>query len=311
MPTNEVIVNGQTLISLRADTVAPEYVKEGITFHDRTGASKVGVLASGPVLLVTVTGQTATSVTATLGNKSVSLAYNSTIGKWWAELPGTGTWTVTATGGGKTASTTVSATAVTIYEATVTLSRLPSGYTELEYIESTGTQYINTGARVTSSINTFTFSVMFLSNSDARWFGGYNNILAYKNGLIPVRIGGTWNDSYAALLSLNQKINVELVTTANGYTLSTDRVTQQILSGRTVTTDGYDLYLFAVAAEVAVGKPQLRVYKYSQSSNNALVRDMIPAKRTSDNAIGMYDLVGKKWYGNAGTGVFTAGPVVS
>lgn len=42
MPTNEVIVNGQTLISLRSDTVAPAYVQSGITFHDRTGAVQTG-----------------------------------------------------------------------------------------------------------------------------------------------------------------------------------------------------------------------------------------------------------------------------
>ena len=55
-----------------------------------------GGSGSGPILLVTVTGATPTSVTATKSGASVSLAYDSTAGKWWAVLPSTGTWTVTA-----------------------------------------------------------------------------------------------------------------------------------------------------------------------------------------------------------------------
>lgn len=47
MPVNEVIVNGETIISLRSDTVAPEYLQSGITAHDRTGAAIVGTMTPG------------------------------------------------------------------------------------------------------------------------------------------------------------------------------------------------------------------------------------------------------------------------
>ena len=39
---NEVIYNGQTLISLKDDTIAPEKVLSGETFHDRSGAPQTG-----------------------------------------------------------------------------------------------------------------------------------------------------------------------------------------------------------------------------------------------------------------------------
>lgn len=39
---NKVIYGGKTLIDLTADTVAPEQVQQGITFHDKTGAILTG-----------------------------------------------------------------------------------------------------------------------------------------------------------------------------------------------------------------------------------------------------------------------------
>ena len=42
---------------------------------------------------------------------------------------------------------------------------------------------------------------------------------------------------------------------------------------------------------------------------NTIIRDYIPCKNAG-GAVGLYDLIGQKFYGNAGTGSFTAGPVV-
>ena len=39
---NKVIYGSKTLIDLTADTVAPEQVQEGVTFHDKSGAVLVG-----------------------------------------------------------------------------------------------------------------------------------------------------------------------------------------------------------------------------------------------------------------------------
>ena len=41
-----------------------------------------------------------------------------------------------------------------------------------------------------------------------------------------------------------------------------------------------------------------------------LVRNFIPAKRNSDNVLGLYDLVNNVFYTNAGSGTFIAGPEV-
>ena len=40
------------------------------------------------------------------------------------------------------------------------------------------------------------------------------------------------------------------------------------------------------------------------------IADMRPAIRLSDNAVGMYDVIRQRFFENAGTGAFTAGPVI-
>ena len=45
-------------------------------------------------------------------------------------------------------------------------------------------------------------------------------------------------------------------------------------------------------------------------NNGTLTRNFIPCKDPT-GAVGLYDLIGQKFYGNAGTGSFTAGPVVT
>lgn len=45
--------------------------------------------------------------------------------------------------------------------------------------------------------------------------------------------------------------------------------------------------------------------------NNVLVRDFVPCYRKSDNEVGMYDIVGMRFYTNAGVGSLIAGPDVN
>nr|DAW47908.1 MAG TPA: tail protein [Caudoviricetes sp.] len=42
--TNQVIVNGETILDLRSDTVTPETLQKGYTAHDKSGAKIIGTL---------------------------------------------------------------------------------------------------------------------------------------------------------------------------------------------------------------------------------------------------------------------------
>lgn len=49
MAINKVIVNGETKLDLTEDTVTVEDVKQGVTFHDATGALKTGLANAGGI----------------------------------------------------------------------------------------------------------------------------------------------------------------------------------------------------------------------------------------------------------------------
>ena len=51
------------------------------------------------------------------------------------------------------------------------------------------------------------------------------------------------------------------------------------------------------------------IYSFKVYDNDVLIRDFIPVK-TLENQIGLWDLVEDKFYGNAGTGAFVAGPEI-
>ena len=50
-----------------------------------------------------------------------------------------------------------------------------------------------------------------------------------------------------------------------------------------------------------------KIYFLKMKENGMLVRDFIPVKRKSDGVIGMYDLVGRKFYTSPNGVAFTGG----
>lgn len=283
----------------------------GVTYNLILGGG-----ASLPTTLnVTVSGGTATSVTATLGARSVSLAYDSTSALWSATLPknATGNWTVTATDGSKTVSDLIAISGPGIWSIELTLGPLPSGYTELEYIESTGTQYIDTG--YTPNGNTKVVSeVMLLNGVD--WeaiFGSQKQqfaVLRYKDtAKLCSDLFGTEDETNTISIQTNQKMTVSL--DAVNKTLSVDSATKTV--GYSTTMPTRSMWLFAkidAQGTMDIQGSYQRHYRDTIYSSGELVRDFIPARRDSDSVLGMYDLVTDTFYTNAGSGSFIAGPDV-
>ena len=73
-------------------------------------------------------------------------------------------------------------------------------------------------------------------------------------------------------------------------------------------TAPYTLTLFAINRGSAVCG-LLRLYSCKIYDNGTLVRDFVPCKNPSGE-VGLYDTVTERFYGNAGTGSFVAGPEI-
>lgn len=187
--------------------------------------------------------------------------------------------------------------------------KIPSGYTELEYIQSSGTQYIDTGfkpnqdARVTcdfeyiSSVEEQTiFMARRTSNQDQ--FGLFHNTAG-------------WTFRYGANSAANNTIGImdrilldinKNVATLNGVKLTN--------SAATFNT-GTNLMLFVRNTNGTLNNYAIaKLYACSiYSDETTMIRNFIPCKNPS-GVIGLYDLVNNQFYQNAGTGTFIAGPEI-
>ena len=191
---------------------------------------------------------------------------------------------------------------------------LPSGYTELEYIESTGTQYIDTGMTVGIIRKTEVVAQYTQIVTNSFVFGATND-MRYGWGTIYGKFMwnyGVWNTS---------DIDADL----NKHRFGIDTITEKVWvdNNEFTPSDGYDgntayysvgggnIYLFArYNRSSAEGFAKLKVFGVKMwNENNILVQNLVPAQN-SEGVVGMYDTVNNRFYTNSGTENFVAGPAV-
>lgn len=174
-------------------------------------------------------------------------------------------------------------------------SRLPSGYTQLEYIQSSGTQYIDTRL-VCSQSDNYKIELDCDLTSSA-YYAGANGYLQYQASIA----GGARSN-----LTITYANKVETIT-VNGAVKKTDdwsnfsdtNVKIGILRLGAANNGWY-------SSNIQSGK----IYSCKIYKKSVLVRDFIPGKNSS-GAVGLYDTVNGTFYGNSGTGTFVAGPEIS
>ena len=185
----------------------------------------------------------------------------------------------------------------------------PSGYDALDYIEGTGTQYIDTG---------------FVPNQDTRLVMDVESADPIPECHIAgARVTGM-SQEFCLLIDAQERwrsdygSEQDIVTGAprsGRYTIDKDKgnvsIGEASVSQATQTFSAeYPLYVFAVntAGSTSTFAP-LRLYSCDVYDNGVLVRSFVPARRKRDSSVGLYDTTGGKFYSNAGTGAFVAGPV--
>lgn len=183
-------------------------------------------------------------------------------------------------------------------------SILPKEYQQVEYIESSHTQWIDTGIyfEKDDSIDVVvrpTEYALNYHNYDRCVFGCYANSLQTELGI--------WVRKFRFDVSFTSNtINdntYHVVKSSDVWTL--DNEIQGTGINRTNTT--HTIILFGRWYNGIDKLSDIRVYSYKHIRNNAVILDLIPCYRKADGEIGMYDTVSKTFYTNAGTGTFTKG----
>ena len=194
---------------------------------------------------------------------------------------------------------------------------LPQGYTPLEYIESTGTQYIDTKLLPTG---TTTFEVRYqltelpgATTSGVLGYSGANPRLCFGIASGGVNVG-YYNSGNTYAFAGQPDLNIHTATlVARTYCL--DGIKVRDAYGASWSGTPMSLYLFAYNSKGSVSNNgKLRLYACSfknlKDANAATVDAEFVPCRDSDDTVGLYEMVSGAFYANAATtgDDFTAGP---
>lgn len=185
-------------------------------------------------------------------------------------------------------------------------------YERLEYLESDGYQYIDTGLSAPADTS-FDARLTVVDNS-------------FTSGLIGTRASTVISSSSYNIFIINNKVRIDpigkgqvYVTISQGVPFDIECTPDKIVvngvtndNAVTKTDCSYPFYLFnfnnngnGVYAER--GTPQ-RLYSFRMWHGETLVADMLPARK--DGVCCMYDKVTQTFFYNIGSGEFIAGPRV-
>lgn len=185
--------------------------------------------------------------------------------------------------------------------------------TEIEYIESSGTQYIDTEIVPEGSFSIETCIAITNSSQNSTILGSVEtgNIryysLGYNGTPYVCKFNGSWNNSYIAngsKLNLNTFYNISTLIDNNKVSITCNDTTNTVnyVSG----TNTKSLYLFCRHAT----NPQYFAYckmKYIKMyQDNELICHLIPVRKGDVGY--MFDKISKRLYENNGTGEFILGP---
>ena len=195
---------------------------------------------------------------------------------------------------------------------------LPDGYTELEYIQSSGTQWISTGYTIQSETMKVILQFAYTDvHSDSTLFGSETSGMTgageysicpygppefYVGGSKQLPAGYTPQINEACILTIEANQGVLTDTWNDGFPH-----TQNYINGLNHT---YPIFIFANnISGVASQFTSMKLYSFVLYDSGNLVRNFVPCINPS-GAVGLYDLANGAFYANAGTGVFTAGPEI-
>ncbi len=207
----------------------------------------------------------------------------------------------------------------TVTDATGTLD----GYERIEYLQSSGSQFIDTGHYHDANTEV-DLRLEFLD----LYSGGYCTVYGSRNSNknnTQTQLGcwlnkgnfmtdtctQTAKSSTTTPAALGEIYDVHIsksganTVTGVNNTKSYDLGTGNGVSGTNV--NGND-YIFAIRQDgSAEWKTKMKLYSCQVYSSGVQIRDFVPVRRTSDDTLGLLDVVGGKFYVNGGTDAFTAG----
>ena len=203
-----------------------------------------------------------------------------------------------------------------------TLSAIPDGYTQLEYLSSGGSQYIDTGFTHSSPNIRGEVFVSFASdvsnNKNMNIMGnqekstghtgysvGWNKFFKLWTESSNSRLNGP---DYALTAGTVHKLIFELTDTTRSLTYADQTVSDTFTGGNIVGSK--NIFLFDSGTRESNRYFNGRIHKISLYEDDVLVHEFVPVIRNNDSVVGIYDITTNTFMTNSGTGSFGAGPAM-
>ena len=193
---------------------------------------------------------------------------------------------------------------------------LPFGYTKLAYIQSSGTQYVdsffnpNQNTRVVMDVQLFSQETQIngiFGVRDSSYPNEANKFIAWS-----MSTGSSIRSDY---FGTNANVSKSISIVGTRIIVDKNRNICKFGSNVLINTSATgqckkSIYLLCTndGDNGANYYATANLYSCQIYDNDVLVRDYVPCINTSGE-VGLYDLVGKQFYGNAGTGVFIGSEV--
>ena len=192
------------------------------------------------------------------------------------------------------------------------------GYTKIEYLQSTGTQYINTGIVCTNNTG-IKIKYSYTAEGSAAISGVFQGtnprtdtlFISSSSGqtsstLFAAHRGGIFSTSNSIALNTDYECKINYLNDKKCYF-------DNELIGTVGENAAYNssILLFARynpnSSASAISISSSKIYEVEFTEGDKISHKFIPCYRNSDNELGMYDLIGEAFYTNQGSGEFVGG----
>ena len=188
---------------------------------------------------------------------------------------------------------------------------LPEGYTQLDWVQSSGSNYVDTGFTASSLTG---FDIDF---EMAGFRGNGNNHLLTTNGdkFFALRVRGD-NTGFQARWGTQGLKDVPHSGSLSGrHSIHMERGVYTCDGGDPVsfTPESFardqttPIFAYRNTDGTTSGYTRFRLYSLKMRENGATERDFYPARRDEDGVVGLYDMHGGQFY-TPNTGTLSAGP---
>ena len=192
---------------------------------------------------------------------------------------------------------------------------------EVEWLESTGTQWIDTGLPISQNLRIVIRTMLTMlenpsmpvgANSGRRWFGfGMYGSLYFRIGTCSVLSDYMYGE-YSIKLSLDTLWHTVTLDSTEGLHNAYGDIDGL---GRRVATSGsasgINLYLFGCNGTAGPAKCRISGASFVNTITGDVLEDFTPVRFTNEQGVregAMYDRVSGALFRNAGTGDFVIGP---